>query len=69
MQVILEDKPFTVEIIRKPNKNIYMRFKDSHTISVSVNRFVSEKEIERIIYKNQDSLLKMVKKRLQVIKC
>lgn len=65
MQVILEDKPFTVEIIRKPNKNIYMRFKDSHTISVSVNRFVSEKEIERIIYKNQDSLLKMVKKKEQ----
>ena len=61
MQVILDDKTFNVEIIRKPNKNIYMRLKDSHTISVSANRFVSEKEIEKIIYKNEDSLLKMVK--------
>ena len=63
MQVCLNNKTFDVEIIRKPNKNIYMRFKDSHTITVSCSRLVSEREIEKILYKNEDSLLKMVEKK------
>ena len=63
MQIKLNDKIFNVEIIRKPNKNIYMRFKDSHTITVSCSRLISEREIEKILYKNEDSLLKMFEKK------
>ena len=63
MQVVLDNKPFEVEIIRKPNKNIYMRFKNQNTIMVSCNRLVSEKEIEKLLIKNKESLLKMYEKK------
>ena len=63
MQVVLDNKLFEVEIIRKPNKNIYMRFKNQNTIMVSCNRLVSEKEIEKLLIKNKESLLKMYEKK------
>ncbi len=63
MQICLNDRKIDVEIIRKPNKNIYMRFKDSHTLTVSCSRLVSEREIEKILYKNEDSLGKMLIKK------
>ena len=57
MQIVLDNKPFEVEINRKPNKNIYMRFKNSHTITVNCSRLVSAKEIERLLYQNADALI------------
>ena len=63
MQIVLDNKPFEVEINRKPNKNIYMRFKNSHTITVNCSRLVSAKEIERLLYQNADALIKMYEKK------
>ena len=62
MQITLDNKTFDLEILRKPNKNLYIRFLDAHTIIVTCNKWVSEKEIKKIIEKNKTSLLKMAAK-------
>ncbi len=48
-----------LEIIHKNNKNIYFRFKEDGILYVTCNRFVSEKEVRRLIASNEKSLLKM----------
>ena len=63
MTIELNQKTIQVEIIRKPNKNIYMRMASAYVLTVSCNRFVSEKEIERILEKNKDALEKMQAKK------
>ena len=65
MEYLLDNHVLNVLILRKPNKNIYMRFKDQNTILVTCSRFVSEKEILRILNKNQDSLLKIYLKKVK----
>lgn len=50
------------EIIRKNNKNIYFRFKDDLKLYISAPMYISIKEIEKLILKNEDSLLKMYAK-------
>lgn len=59
MEVQLGEYILPLEIIRKNNKNIYFRFKDKNTLYVTCNRFISEKEVRRLIKKNEKSLLKM----------
>ena len=49
MEITLNNKAVFVELIRKPNKNIYMRFKDENTLSVTCNKYISEKEIKQIL--------------------
>ena len=61
MEVEIANNLFPVEIIRKNNKNIYFRFKND-VLFVTCNRFVSEREIKRLINANQDSLIKMYNK-------
>lgn len=58
MEVTLQNKIFPVLIERKNNKNIYFRFKDD-VLYVTCNRFVSERELEKIILKNEMSLYRM----------
>ena len=53
MQVIILNQPVQVQIIRKPNKNLYMRFANAHVLQVSCNNFISEKEILKAIEKNK----------------
>ncbi len=65
LKLILNEKKIEVLIQRKPNKNIYMRFQDQNTLVVSCNRWISEKEIERVLEKNKQSLAKMQKKKAQ----
>lgn len=65
MQITLDNKTFDLEILRKPNKNLYIRFLDAHTMIVTCNKWVSEKEIKKIIEKNKTSLLKMAAKKAQ----
>jgi len=60
MTFLLNGVELNVVVIRKPNKNLYMRLKDSKTISVTCHKWVSEKEIFRILEKNKNSLERMV---------
>lgn len=59
MQVNIDNNIINVEIIRKNNKNLYMRFKDKDTLIVTCNRFVREKEILKMIDQNKNTLKKM----------
>lgn len=62
MEVLLNDELITVNIIRKKNKNIYFRYDDNLNLVVTANKYVSEKEIKRLIAKNAKSLLNMRQK-------
>lgn len=66
MFVLLGDNQIEVEIIRKNNKNIYFRFKEDLKLYITCNIFVSKKEIEKLIKKNEVSLLKMYNEQLKI---
>ena len=59
MTIILNNKEIEIEILRKPNKNIYMRFKTHDTLTVSCHLKIREKEILKILEKNKKSLERM----------
>ena len=61
MEVQLGEYIFNLEIEKKNNKNIYFRFKDNNTLYVTCNRFISTKEVLKLIKQNEKSLLKMYK--------
>ncbi len=63
MIIELNDKKIKVEIIRKPNKNIYMRFSSSLVLTISCNKWLSEKDLQKIIEKNHASLENMQKQK------
>lgn len=56
----LNKKKIEIQIIRKNNKNLYMRFLDSQTLQVTCNRLIREKDILKIIEKNHQTLQKML---------
>jgi predicted metal-dependent hydrolase len=63
MQVTIGDETYEVDIVRKlGNKNTYLRVKDDMKIHVTTNTFVTNREIEKIIYKNTDFIIKMINK-------
>lgn len=59
MTIKINNKEIEIEILRKPNKNIYMRFKNQNTLTVSCHFMITEKEILKILEKNKKSLEKM----------
>lgn len=63
MNFELEGKIINIKIVRKSNKNIYMRFQDDQTMIITCNYKVSDKEIKRIIETNKIQLSKMQKQK------
>ncbi len=59
MDIQLGSYEIPFEIVRKNNKNIYFRFKENGILYVTCNRFVSEREVRRLILSNEKALLKM----------
>lgn len=53
------DKSYDVEIIKKNNKNIYIRVKNSKII-VTCNYFTTKKMIEKLLKDNYKSIIKMI---------
>ena len=51
-----------IVIEKKKIKNIYFRINDKNQIYVTCPKYVSEKEINRLLEKNKDALIKMYKK-------
>lgn len=69
MQIKINDNIYDIEIIRKlSNKNTYLRVKKDLKIYVTTNTFVSNKEIESIILKNKDYIIKMIDKQKSKVK-
>lgn len=62
MQIILDNITYNVIINRKKIKNIYFRFNEKMDLVINANKYVSEKELLKLIEKNKESLLKMAKK-------
>ena len=62
MEVIFLDNKVNVNIIRKNNKNVYFRFKESDTLEITCHFLVTDYEIKKLIEKNYNSLLKMYEK-------
>jgi predicted metal-dependent hydrolase len=59
MQILINDNLVDVVIVRKNNKNIYLRFKPDKKLYVTCNRFVTIKDIEKLINNNMAKLTKM----------
>lgn len=63
MQLRIDDVVYDIEIIRKlGNRNTYLRVKEDMKIYVTTNTFVTNKEIEKTILNNKDSIVKMIEK-------
>lgn len=55
---------YDVTIVRKNNKNLYIRVKDDLTIYVTANYFTTKTQIKNILDNNLEYLRKMINKRL-----
>ncbi len=63
MHINIDGKDYEVIITKKiGNRNTYLRVKDDLKIYVTTNSFTSNREIEKIIIKNQESIMKMINK-------
>ena len=56
MEVQLGEYKVPIEIIKKNNKNIYFKFKEDGVLYITCNRFVREKDILKMIEKENKSL-------------
>lgn len=61
MKIDINDILYDVEIIKKNNRNTYVRVKDGKIV-VTTNYLVSKNEIVKLIKNNQDSIIKMINK-------
>lgn len=59
MEIVINNNPVKVKIIRKSIKNVYFRIDDELNILVTANRFVSEREIGNMIKSKINEIAKM----------
>lgn len=59
----LDDEDYEVEILKKGNKNTYVRVKENLTIQVTTNHFATKHDIRNLLDRNQDFLRKTLGKR------
>lgn len=59
----LDDDDYEVEILKKGNKNTYVRVKEDLTIQVTTNHFATKHDIKNLLDRNQDFLRKTLGKR------
>lgn len=59
MQIDYSDKSYDIDIVRKNNKNIYIRVKNGKVI-VTCNYFTSDRTIKKLIQDNYDSIVRMI---------
>ena len=63
MRLSINGKEYEVVITKKMStRNTYLRVKEDLKIYVTANTFTSNKEIEKIIVKNQQSIIRMINK-------
>ena len=63
MQIRFNDKDYEVVIIKKiGNRNTYIRVKEDLKIYVTTSKFISNREIEKILYDSRDSIARMINK-------
>ena len=62
MNLTLNNKEYEVEVIRKNNKNTYIRIKEGK-ILITTSYFTSNNTLKKIIEQNQKSIQKMIEKK------
>ncbi len=67
MIIKIDDLEIKVLIERKKIKNLYMRIKDDLCLHITVNKYVSDNEIYRLINNNSSNIKKMYLKELSMI--
>lgn len=67
MQVQIGDNLIDILIERKPNKNLYMRFKPDLKLYITCNHFISDNEILKIIKGNEKSLIRMYNHQVKTV--
>jgi len=67
MQIKLGDYTVDVVIVQKDNKNVYFRFKEDLKLYVTASRFISKKEIIKMIEKNGSAIIEMYEKLLEQV--
>lgn len=60
MKYVIDGETYNIEILKKGNRNTYLRIKDDLTIQVSTSRFISDKKILEILHKNEDAIRKLI---------
>lgn len=63
----LDNNNYQVEIIKKGNKNTYVRVKDDLTIQVTTNYFATKKDIKDLLDRNISFLCSAIEKRQKEI--
>lgn len=61
MRIEIDNILVNVEIVRKNNKNTYMRVKNG-VLVVTTNYMVSDRKMKEIIINNKNSIIKMLEK-------
>lgn len=62
MKININDTEYEVVIIKKNNKNTYIRVKENNIIQVTTSYFTSKKSILKMLNNNTDYIVKMSKK-------
>ena len=65
MKYELDGMLYQIEIVRKNNRNTYLRIREPNIIYVTTNYFTTKKQIMKMIQENESSLTKIAK---QVLK-
>lgn len=60
MYININNKAYEVVIIRKDNKNTYIRVKDDLKVYVTTNKRAKDKDIEKLLKENYSSIVTMV---------
>lgn len=61
MKIEIDDQEYVIEIIKKNNRNTYVRVKDGKIV-VTTNYLTSKNSIIKLINDNKDSIVKMIDK-------
>lgn len=62
MEVLIGEKSYKVNIIKKPIKNMYLRVKSDLEVYITTNYFVDNKTIVNFIEGNKSAIAKMIKR-------
>lgn len=62
MKYVIDNQEYIVNIIRKNNKNTYLRVKKDNVIEVTTSYFATNKQILKLIQNNEQAIIRMQKK-------
>lgn len=65
LEIKIDDNNYSVSVVKKGNKNTYIRVKDDLTILVTTHRLTSQNQIIDLLKRNEDYLRKMLTKKTQ----